>query len=526
KGGYIMRRWSSILIAFCLTGVMVAPAAAVDVGEFLSITGFIDNHIRYVDNVSSNEEDNPIPGLADEDQDDHNGNLTTDDDDIWSGRTRGRIFFTVRPNAFSKAVVAFEMDQTWGQSNDDDTGGGAVGFDLGNDNTVVELKHLYVEVKIPSTPLRLQVGGFNVSATSLKRCVVYCDDSGGIAIEGAWSPQFKTYSWVVVAEEEFIEDNAPTGGDDFGEDWTIGTSFRLQPAKGIDVHLMGAYYAIDGPSADSSSLIIGRCSGSRDGGNAANAHCFEKDRRYYFGLDARLKFGGLTVSPTFIYLGGKRDLAAGGEVDLQSFLFDIRGKYSWGPVSVEGKFVYIPGNEANDPLDGSDDDLKFWQNISVTTVNRTVQWFELFGFNIDSTHPANFGSNDSRALRSAGTFDQFGLIHPAIRVDYKASKPLTISAMFGLFYAAEDVGAPARFLGDVPANRNWTGEDKFIGSEIDLLLTYQWFKGTTVNLWFAYAQSGDAHDLCAPGTSQAAGNCDVQEAEDRVGVGARMIYRF
>ncbi len=520
-----MRRWSSILIAFCLAGVMVAPAAAVDVGEFLSITGFIDNHIRYVDNVSSNEE------LG-------RGLLTTDEDDIWSARTRGRIFFTVKPNAFSKAVVAFEMDQTWGQSNDDDASGGAVGFDLGNDNVVVELKHLYVEVKIPSTPIKLQVGGFNVSATSLKRCVVYCDDSGGIVIEGAWSPQFSTYSWVVVAEEELIEDNAATGDDDFGEDWTVGTSFRLRPAKGMDIHLLGAYYNIDGPSADSSSMIIGRCSGSRDGGSRdpadLNLHCFEQDRRYYFGVDARFKFGAFTLSPTFIYLGGKRDLLphpvtgqVGREVDLRSFLFDIRGKYTAGPFSIEGKFVFIPGNEANDPLDGSDGDLNFWQNISVTTVNRTVQWFELFGFHIDSSSPANFGGNDSRALRSAGTFDQFGLIHPAVRVDYKVSKPLTVSALFGLFYAAEDVGAPARFGGAVPANRNWTGRDKHLGSEIDLLLTYQWFKGTTVNVWFAYAQSGDAHDLCAPGTGGSTTMaCDVQEAEDRVGVGARMIYRF
>ncbi len=512
-----MRRWSSVLIAFCLAGVMAAPAAAVDVGEFLSVTGFIDNQMRYIDNVSTNEEDN---GVGD------NGNLFTDEDEVWQARTRGRLFFTVKPNTFSKAVVAFEMDQTYGQSNTTSAGGGAIGFDLGIDNVAVELKHLYAEVKIPETPIKVTLGGFNVSATRLKSCIVYCDDSGGVVVEGAWSPQFSTYSWFVIAEEEQIEDNTATGGDAFGEDWTVGTTFRLQPAKGMDIHLLGAFYVIEGPGSDSSSLMIGSCSGGRDGGAAGQPACFEKDTRYYFGVDARLKFGGFTLSPTFIYLGGERDLVAGGSVDLQSFLLDVRGKYSWGPLSVEGKFVYIPGNEANDPLDGSDDDLKFWQNISVTTVNRTVHWFELHGWHIDGTHPPAFGFNDSRALRSAGTFDQFGLIHPAIRVDYKVAKPLTIAGMFGLFYAAEDVGAPARFGGAVPNNRNYTGKDKYIGSEFDLLLTYQWFKGTTVQAWFAYAQSGDAHDLCAPGTSQAAGNCNVQAAEDSVGFGARMIYRF
>ncbi len=503
-----MRRWSSVLLSLCLVGIMAAPAAAVDVGKFLSVIGFIDNQMRYIDNISTNEEAN-------------RGLLTTDDDEAWQARTRGRIFFTAKPNAFSKAVVAFEMDQTWG-----DTGGGA-GFDLGIDNLRVELKHLYAEVKIPSTPIKFKMGGFSINPTPLKSCIIFCDDGGGIVVEGAWSPQFSTYSWFIIAEEEAIEDNTPTGGDSFGEDWTIGSTFVLKPAKGMDIHLLGAYYDIDGPSSDSSSLMIGSCSAGRDGGAAGQPACFSRDKRYYFGVDARLKFGGLTIQPTFYYLGGERDLASGNSVDIQSFLLDLRGKYAWGPLSIEGKFVYIPGNEATDPLDGSDDDLKFWQNITVTTVNRTVHWFELHGWHIDSTHPPGFGFNDSRALRSAGTFDQFGLVHPAVRVDYKINKPMTIAAMFGLFYAAEDVGAPARFGGAVPANRNWTGDDKFIGSEIDVLLTYQWFKGTTINVWFAYAQSGDAHDLCSPGTGGTTGvACDVQEAEDRVGVGARMIYRF
>ncbi len=517
KGGYIMRRWSSILVAFCLAGVMVAPAAAVDIGEFLSITGFIDNQMRYINNVSTDEEEN---GVGD------NGNLTTDDDEVWQMRTRGRLFFNVKPNVFSRAVVAFEMDQSYGQSNSNDAGGGSIGFDLGIDNVVFELKHLYAEIKIPSTPLKITAGGFNVSAMRLKSCIVYCDDSGGVVLEGSWSPQFSTYSWFVIAEEEEIEDDVATGGDAFGEDWTIGTTFRLQPAKGMDIHLLGAYYDIDGPGSVSSSLMIGSCAGGRDGGaGSVGAHCFERDQRYYFGVDARLKFGAFTFSPTFIYLGGTRDLAAGGEADIRSFLLDLRGKYTAGSLSIEGKFAYIPGNDADDDL-GDGDDIKFWQNISVTTVNRTVHWFELHGWHIDGTHSPAFGFNDSRALRSAGTFDQFGLIHPAVRVDYKVSKPVTIAAMFGLFYAAEDVGVPARFGAAVPANRNWTGRDKFIGSELDILLTYQWFKGTTIQGWFAYAQSGDAHDLCRDGTSAAAGTCIVEEAEDRVGFGARMIYRF
>ena len=500
-----MRRWSTILMAFCLAGALAAPAGAVDVTEYLSVTGFIDNHIRYIDNISTNEEDST--------SDIDNGNLTTDDDDEWTARTRGRIFFNVMPNPFSKAVVGFEFDQFWG-----DAGSGR-GFDLGNDNNAFELKHLYVDIKIPSTPLRLQVGGFGVNATTLKRCIVFCDDAGGIAVHGKWSPNFSTYSWFIVAEEEFIED----GGDSLGEDFTVGTNFMLQFAEGIDVHFLGAYYDIDGSSSDSSSLMVGSCSVGRDGG--AGVHCFERDQRYYLGVDAKLKFGAFTLSPSFIYLGGTRDLVGGGEADLQAFLLDVRGKMSFGPLSVEGRFVYIPGNDADDDLaDGSE--LHYWQNITVTTVHRSVQWFELMGWNFDTTSTQPFGSNNSRGMAYGATFDQFGLIHPAVKIDYKVAKPFTVSASVGAFLTPEDVGAPARFGGAVPNTYNWTGDDNYLGTEFDVWLTYDWFKGTTINVWFAYAAIGDAHDLCAPGTSSAAGNCDVQNAEDMLGVGARMIYRF
>jgi hypothetical protein len=223
-----MRRWNSILMAFCLAGVVVAPAAAVDVGEYLSITGFIDNQMRYVDNLSSQEEAG-------------RGDLTLDNDEQWSARTRGRIFFNVQPNVFSKAVFGIELDQTWG----DDTGDGT-GFDLGNDNNVFELKHLYVDIKIPSTPLQVQIGGFAVDATTLKRCVIFCDDAGGIAVQANWSPNFSTYTWFIIAEEELIEE----GPDTLGEDFSAGTTFMFKLAKGMEIHLLGAYYDIDGPSSD------------------------------------------------------------------------------------------------------------------------------------------------------------------------------------------------------------------------------------------------------------------------------------
>jgi hypothetical protein len=149
------------------------------------------------------------------------------------------------------------------------------------------------------------------------------------------------------------------------------------------------------------------------------------------------------------------------------------------------------------------------------------------GWNFDTTSAEIFGGNNSRAMQSAGTFDQFGLIHPSVKVEYQVAKPLTLTAAVGAFLTDEDTGAPARFGGDVPNTYNWTGNDNYLGTEFDVWLSYDWFKGTTIDVWFAYAAIGDGQDLCAPGTGGTTGvACNVLEAEDQIGFGARMLYRF
>ena len=512
-----MKRWFWVVTLLLVVAVAL-PAYA---DTRLKVTGFIDNHIRYMQNLSSNEEDTDpdVPGLTA----DLNGDVSQDDDEQFNGRTRGRIFFHIAPNDFSKGVFGFEFDQEWGQDNAGGPADPAGGFDLGNDNNAFELKWLYVDVKIPDTPARFQVGGFSVNGTRLKRCVVFCDDAGGVALHLDFNPQVKLYSWYIIAEEELIE----TGADAVGEDFTVGFSLRTTFVKGLDVDFFFAFYGIENPSSDSSSLIIGSCSGGREGAGSGSPHCFDRDERYYAGFDARWRHGNFTFSPTFIFLFGKRELVAGGDADIEAFLADIRAAYTTGPFTVTGRFVYIPGNDADDDL-GDGDDLNFWQNITVTTVNRTVQWFELLGWNFDSTSAPMFGFNNSRAMRSAGTFDQFGLVHGAVKGDYKLAKPLTATIAVGFFATEEDTGAPARFGGaTVPRSYNWTGDDTHLGTEIDAWLTYQWFKGTTVNAWFAYAIMGDAMDLCEEGTGPSTStSCDKQEAEDKYGAGIRMIYRF
>jgi hypothetical protein len=138
------------------------------------------------------------------------------------------------------------------------------------------------------------------------------------------------------------------------------------------------------------------------------------------------------------------------------------------------------------------------------------------------------GGNDSRGLRNNGGFDQFGLVHGAARVDFQATKLLTATGAIGFFSAAEKVGPPSAGRSQaVTADRNYTGNDKYLGTELDVWLRYNLFKGTDVDVYFAYAFIGNALDLCALGTGAGTGvACDKSSADDIVTAGTRILYRF
>jgi hypothetical protein len=471
----------------------------------LTVTGFIDNHVRVIKNNSATDDD-----------------LSNDDDEPFGARTRGRITFSIAATEFSKAHIGFEFDQFWGDSSRNIPGSGSSptrcvtteppgqppgtgtctlvngGFDIGTDNFVFELRHLYVEFKLPGTPVQFRIGGLPLDATRLKNLMLVTMDVAAIEALVDFSPQLKLLAYYSQSEEDFDELFASK----LGEDYFTGLTLQTTPMKGLDVDLIFAFQHLSGPNFSASTERF------------VTAGMLREDR-WWLGVDARWRWGNLTVSPTFIYEGGTREFAAG-DGDISAFLIDLRGSYVIGPLTVAAKFAFTPGNEASDTL-GPNSDRNFYQPIAIDTVHRSTDWFEIFGFNLDTTHPPLFGFNDTRSIRSNLSFDQFGLIHGAVRGDYKALQNLTLTGALGFFSAAEKVGRPTRVGAATPgSNFNYTGQDKYLATELDVWLTWVLFRGTDVNVWFAYAFTGDALNLNNP----------VREAENVVGAGARILYRF
>jgi hypothetical protein len=497
-----MKWWKGVVALLALAGLAAIPAYA---DQRLTVTGFIDNHVRAFGNLSATD-----------------ASFVADDDDEWHARTRGRIFFNVAATEFSKAVVAFEFDQFWGDSSRSISGSGSSptrcvtseaeetctlvngGFDFGIDNFVIELKHLYADFQIPQLPVRVRLGGMDINATPLKDLTLVTMDVAAIEVTIDAHPQFKVLAYFSPTEEDFDEEFAAK----LGEDYFTGLTLQTIPMKGLNIDLVFAFQHLRGPNFNSSTArIISPAVASED--------------RYWLGVDARWKWGDLTVSPTFLYNGGKRDFNAGGDSDISSFLIDLRAAYVYGPLTATLKFVYTPGNEASDNVNAPGNDIDFFQFIAIDGVHRSTDWFEIFGFNIDTTSAPPFNSSNSRSLRQNLGFDQFGLIHGAVRLDYKALPAMTVTGALGFFMAAEDVGRPAR-LGPATAgsNFNYTGRDNYLGTEIDAWIRYNLFRGTDVDVYFAYAFVGDAYNL------QDAPGARVQQAQDAIAGGARVLYRF
>jgi hypothetical protein len=166
-----------------LAGLMAVPTYAAE----LRVTGFFDNILPHASQNLS---------MADLD-------LTNNKDTMFTGRERSRLFFNFIASDDLRGVFALEIDQTYGapsrnlvgsrcvpdQANATTISGqrvllqnfDACGFRNQIDNNVLELKHLFVDFRVPQIPIgnRWQIGGIPADVTPLHPHLLYTMDAGG-----------------------------------------------------------------------------------------------------------------------------------------------------------------------------------------------------------------------------------------------------------------------------------------------------------------------------------------------------------
>jgi hypothetical protein len=536
-----MRRTLVVVLALIATlGVVAPPAMAQAPTTKVTISGILDTLTGWNHNVSYSD-----------------NNITQQHDREWYSRQRFRPDFTFELGK-AKAVWGVEMDVAWGQASFSDTAsaGSAFGsstktgttanFDLNTDtNVTVETKWLYTSFPVPWVPMDNTITlGAQPWAATYKPGVLATGDFPGVNWVINWAPNIKTHFAYAQIEESVNQAAAggTTSAMNRGDDFAIVLSVEVSPMKGLDVRPIYSYLYANGLTsgavrANTSSLPnLGIATYTRSGDandiyTAAGRSIFrpdDKEHRHTIGFDARWKWGNLSVDPTVLYQWGSRETSAGissaGAVigntpgmlshrnaDINAWLVDARVGYQLGPLNLGLLAMYSTGNAANSNVRSN---INYFQPISTDTLY-TVGWSELLTAGIDYLTQMHTGAAPGNPLSMVSTigYDKYGRTGFAVRAIYDLTPSFSLRGIVNAYWTAEEVdtNVPTGFLGNreaydvktaalcaaahagVNCDRP-TGNDSYLGTEVDFGFTWRFAPGLTLDGVYAHLFAGSARD--------------------------------
>jgi len=357
----------------------------------------------------------------------------------WTGvDTRTRLFYTAVINENLKFENKFEFNSTWGDT---------VGGDIGTDGmTNWRIKNSYVDFTL--APVNFKVG---LQATTLGRGFLFDDDFAGATI---------TYKSEGV-EIPFIWMKAYEGGKGLDANKADFDFYILAPAFTVSEMFTITPYAIWATSDNAGkwkpTLHTSATPGTLEG--------FEKVNIYYIGLDLDAKFDAGKAWFTGVYQGGKGDLLKAnpyGSIDFQAWLAAVGASVNLSDkADIHGQFFYATGDK------DKDDKMKaFFVPSQDDGTGQSYYWAEIMGYGVfDEYVSANAPGDKITNIMAAN-----------IGTTFKPVKDFSIT--FDIWYAK---------LVEKDANN-----EDYLGTEVDLVLSYELVKGLKLDLIGAYLFRGEA----------------------------------
>ena len=470
----------------------------------------------------------------------YDGNLSRDNDREWYARTRFRPDFTFEVGRV-KAVLGIEIDLTYGQFGANDGGfpGNNAGLvasqssgckvntngclDLNTDVAgMLEVKWIYTEFPLtgkdsvlPFIPVdtMARAGGQPWASLANYKVTYATGDFAGLSTVTKFTPDFVLSLAYAVVEDQIAGGNraAATARTSRGEDFAFTVSPEITPFKGLNLKPLYSYFHADGVTSGTTrhQVVNRRFVGSGGpnsaatvgGGNAAGDSTNQEDR-HTIGIDARWRAGGFGLDPTIYYQWGTRDSQAvrtNGEVgrveaDMSSWLIDLIGSYQLGPLLLEARAIYSPGNKARDNLAQS---VRYFQPLSEDG-GYYGGWAAIL---------ANGGVDylNGSLLTNMGRFigyDRYGRAQLGFRGTYSITPALITYAWVSPSWTAEEVdidtGATpglgtGSFSRTTVDDQSWVkGDSRYIGTEVDIGLTWRFAPNAAIDLQGAYLFAGKA----------------------------------
>jgi hypothetical protein len=497
----------------------VAPAAFAQApAPKVTVEGFLDQTTAWSNNASVLDID-----------------ITRDHDKEWYARTRARFQITGEVGK-TKGVLLFEEDNNWGSQAGNcytAVGTGPFGGPAGrvghfgtsdgclNTETVgnVEMLWMYTEFQLfgpgallPFVPApgTLRLGFQPFENDTYKLGILAFGNYGGAHAEVDLAPGVK-FVWTYAQAEE-----AGTGrpfGNVKGDDFSTIFSLELSPFKGLDIKPIYAYTYIDGSGNTNDPFGYGQRTSKGGVSDTFNFAPGAVENRHTIGIDARWKMGPFSLDPTAFYQFGSRDMiptvasgkklhactfAACVEQDMDAWIFDVRGGWQSGPLTLEALFVYATGNEAKEDL-RSGRTVHYYQPIDTNAVYG-YQWGAITAIQDEYITQLYYGST-GLCLPCSISYDKYGSIRLGLRAAYAVTPSFKLRGVLINHWTAEDVdpnsavtGVAVPFglfaAGTGPVSK---GKDNYLGTETDLGFDWNFAPNISFLATYGHLFAGDAY---------------------------------
>ena len=265
--------------------------------------------------------------------------------------------------------------------------------------------------------------------------------------------------------------------------------------------------------------------------------------RHYFAVDAQTNFGPFYFDPTVIYMTSSVDVyrqanttnAAGTETvvsglqqatgsrltqNIESWVVDLRGGWRAGPLLVEGIFMWSPGDDAqHDSFRTS----KVYHAVSTDGAG-WAGWADIL-----TPGTVDYLTGAASGIGENTGFGRYGILRAGAKASYALTPAFTVRAGWNSYWtdtkvdtdaANSSVGATAvsnltglsapsfgnqpcagpggNEHGNLTSNcspvNNKRGDDKYIGTEVSVGLSYAFAPGLAFDMVYAHLFAGSALD--------------------------------
>jgi hypothetical protein len=520
------------VLALAMLAMLVPPAMAQT--PKVTITGLFDQVMSLGKNYSE-------------------GNFSRDSDSEWYARTRFRPDFTFEVGRV-KAVMGLELDLTYGQVGSCGGGpsknqstttigcsrahpGTTSDAGLNTDTTgIIEIKWMYTEFPLtgkdsvmPFIPVETMArAGLQPFASIATYKNTYASgDFAGFSTHTTFAPNLAMRTAYVMVEDENGGDNrgisgaasapAPfTGKPSRGNDFAIITSPEFSPFKGLDIKPLYSLFYAEGTTSGSArrnnvdrhlntdngnaNTTLNSAAAFGNAVNATNGSPTMHETRHTIGFDGRWRFGSFGLDPTFYYQFGTTEyLATGGSFggsrtmtkgSISAFLLDVIGSWSAGPLLLEGRGVYSPGNKARDNIARG---KNYYEPISTDTGYWST-WSAILAL---SDADYGTGLNNGGMTTNVG-YDRYGRAGFALRTTYSLTPALAFYGTVSPVWTAEKVDTDTGVAGAnrtiIDQNSFVKGDSNYIGTEFNLGMGWKFAPNASLDMIGAWLNAGSALD--------------------------------